>query len=52
MKPALLALLLATAAPSLADEVLWDSYGVPHIYADSEAGAFKGFGWAQAHAGG
>ncbi|OYW15848.1 MAG: acylase, partial [Sphingomonadales bacterium 12-62-5] len=48
MKPALFALLLATAAPALADEVLWDSYGVPHIYADSEAGAFKGFGWAQA----
>jgi acyl-homoserine-lactone acylase len=48
MKPALFALLLVTAAPALADEVLWDSYGVPHIYADSEAAAFKGFGWAQA----
>ena len=53
MKIALLAACLlastaAIAAPSLADEVLWDSYGVPHIYADSEAGAFKGFGWAQA----
>jgi acyl-homoserine-lactone acylase len=31
MKPALFALLLVTAAPALADEVLWDSYGVPHI---------------------
>jgi acyl-homoserine-lactone acylase len=27
---------------------LWDSYGVPHIYAKDEAGAFRGFGWAQA----
>jgi acyl-homoserine-lactone acylase len=48
MKPALFALLLASAAPALADEVLWDRYGVPHIEASTEAGAFKGFGWAQA----
>ena len=51
MKPivaATLALLLASAAPALADEVLWDKYGVPHIQAATEAGAFKGFGWAQA----
>jgi acyl-homoserine-lactone acylase len=49
MKPHAFALLLAcTAAPALADEVLWDRYGVPHIHADTEAGAFKGFGWAQA----
>ncbi|OYQ33874.1 acylase [Sandarakinorhabdus cyanobacteriorum] len=48
MKPLVLALLLASATPALADEVLWDRHGVPHIIADSEAGAFKGFGWAQA----
>ena len=48
MKPALFALLLLGGSPVVADEVLWDSYGVPHIHADSEAGAFKGFGWAQA----
>ncbi len=29
-------------------EILWDRYGVPHIYARNEAGAFYGFGWAQA----
>ncbi len=29
-------------------EILWDRYGVPHIYAQSEAGAFYGFGYAQA----
>lgn len=48
MKRTVFALLLATAAPALADEVLWDRYGVPHIEASTEAGAFKGFGWAQA----
>jgi acyl-homoserine-lactone acylase len=31
-------------------EILWDSYGVPHVYANTEAGAFYGFGWAQAQA--
>jgi acyl-homoserine-lactone acylase len=48
MKPVLLAVLLASAAPALADDVLWDRHGVPHIHASTEAGAFKGFGWAQA----
>jgi acyl-homoserine-lactone acylase len=28
-------------------EVLWDSYGVPHIFAKDAAAAFYGFGWAQ-----
>jgi acyl-homoserine-lactone acylase len=36
----------ATAAPH--GEILWDSYGVPHIYASNETGVFYGFGWAQA----
>jgi len=35
----------ATAA-----EVLWDTWGVPHIFADDAPGLFSGFGWAQAHA--
>ncbi|WP_258077048.1 acylase [Xanthomonas arboricola] len=30
-------------------EILWDRYGVPHIYARTEAGTFYGFGWAQTH---
>jgi len=30
-------------------EILWDSFGVPHIYARTEAGGFYGFGFAQAH---
>ncbi|PZU58460.1 MAG: acylase [Sphingobium sp.] len=29
-------------------EILWDSFGVPHIYARTEAGGFYGFGYAQA----
>lgn len=29
-------------------EVLWDSFGVPHIYAKTEEGGFYGFGYAQA----
>lgn len=39
------------AAPAFGGgEILWDSYGVPHIYAKTEAGAFYGFGWAQTQA--
>jgi len=30
-------------------EILWDTWGVPHIYADDEASAFRAFGWAQMH---
>lgn len=30
-------------------EILWDRYGVPHVYAKTEAGTFYGFGWAQTH---
>jgi acyl-homoserine-lactone acylase len=29
-------------------EILWDSFGVPHIFAKTEAGGFYGFGYAQA----
>jgi acyl-homoserine lactone acylase PvdQ len=37
----------ADAAPAV--EILWDRYGVPHIYGSDEALVFYGFGWAQAH---
>lgn len=30
-----------------ANEILWDMWGVPHIYAASNADAFYAFGWAQ-----
>ena len=38
-----------TGTPAVRDEILWDRYGVPHVYAHDTAGAFYGFGWAQAH---
>ncbi|MBW4477626.1 MAG: acylase [Tolypothrix brevis GSE-NOS-MK-07-07A] len=28
-------------------EILWDTYGIPHIYAKDTASAFRAFGWAQ-----
>ncbi|QUT06785.1 penicillin acylase family protein [Sphingobium phenoxybenzoativorans] len=61
MRPIFLGLLLsatmlagpASTAPSAktkwgGGEILWDSFGVPHIYAKTEAGGFYGFGYAQA----
>ena len=30
-------------------EILWDEWGVPHIYADDSPALFRAFGWAQAH---
>src|SRR5207244_3138231 len=30
-------------------EILWDTWGTPHIYAENGAGLFYAFGWAQAH---
>lgn len=45
--------LLVLAAPLWAkapasNEILWDSYGVPHIYGKTERAVFYGYGWAQA----
>lgn len=39
------------AAPSYTprvNEILWDTYGVPHIYGVDAPSAFYGYGWAQA----
>jgi acyl-homoserine-lactone acylase len=30
-------------------EILWDTWGVPHVYAEDAPGLFYAFGWAQAH---
>ena len=30
------------------NEILWDTWGIPHIYARDATGLFHGFGWAQA----
>src|SRR5215217_2966497 len=38
-------------SPGLAEaELLWDIWGVPHIFADDTVNLFYGFGWAQMHA--
>ena len=29
-------------------EILWDTWGVPHIYSADNEGLFYAFGWAQA----
>jgi acyl-homoserine-lactone acylase len=31
-------------------EILWDAWGVPHIFASTDADAFRAFGWAQMRA--
>ena len=30
-------------------EILWDNWGVPHIYSPTEEGLFRAMGWAQMH---
>ena len=30
-------------------EILWDTWGVPHIYSQDSTGLFRAFGWAQTH---
>ncbi len=60
--PLACAALLATAAPAALTtnatlsarpdtpgrtDILWDTWGVPHIFAPDEAGLFRAFGWAQ-----
>ncbi len=46
------ALLAATACArgATTTEILWDKWGVPHIYAPTDAQAFKAFGYAQMEA--
>jgi acyl-homoserine-lactone acylase len=34
-------------APPAGTEILWDTYGVPHIYAKDRSGLAYAFGWAQ-----
>ncbi len=38
----------AAAGNAGGGEIVWDSFGVPHVYAKTESGAFWGFGYAQA----
>lgn len=36
--------------PDPTAEILWDTWGVPHIFAQQEQALFRAFGWAQARA--
>jgi acyl-homoserine-lactone acylase len=39
----------AAFRPTHGSEILWDRYGVAHVYGRSVNDLFYGFGWAQAH---
>jgi len=39
----------AANAQSRKTEILWDNWGVPHIYGKTTAGMYYAFGWAQMH---
>ncbi|NBD17964.1 MAG: acylase [Cyanobacteria bacterium] len=48
----LLALLINNSGSAIEpdqSEILWDTYGVPHIYSEDENSSFYAFGWAQMH---
>jgi acyl-homoserine-lactone acylase len=49
--PILLALILTLTScavnPTQTTEILWDTWGVPHIFARNAPELFKAFGWAQ-----
>lgn len=38
----------AAASPQKGTEILWDKFGVAHVYAKSTEDLFYGYGWAQA----
>ena len=46
----LYSILSATCASAAAPEILWDKYGVPHIFASDRESMFYAEGWAQAQA--
>lgn len=52
LAPSVLAQRPTTAPTAVANrngsrDILWDQWGVPHIFSDSSADAFYAFGWAQ-----
>src|SRR5689334_15331826 len=38
----------SSSEPASRNEILWDTWGIPHIYGKNAVGLFHGFGWAQA----
>lgn len=49
--PFILLCLCAYTSPAqqVKTEILWDTYGVPHVFAGNTAEMYQGFGWAQMH---
>ena len=43
-----IAVSVATAQQAITTEILWDKWGVPHIYAADNPSLFYAYGWAQA----
>ena len=39
--------LVSAATPAAQTEILWDTYGIPHIYAPNREAMFYAHGWAQ-----
>ena len=39
----------AVGQPASGAEILWDTWGVPHVFAVDVDSAFRAFGWAQMH---
>jgi acyl-homoserine-lactone acylase len=37
----------SSAQMAKSTEILWDTYGIPHIYGKDAQNAFQAFGWAQ-----
>ncbi|HKJ03019.1 MAG TPA: penicillin acylase family protein, partial [Longimicrobiales bacterium] len=37
----------ATSSGPSRDEILWDTWGVPHVYGTTDEAVFRGQGWAQ-----
>jgi len=50
MRTLLLCSILAASSAVAAPEILWDKYGVPHIFAATREQMFYAHGWAQAQA--
>src|SRR6202034_4807876 len=46
----LCSMIAAGSAAAAAPEILWDKYGVPHIFASDRESMFYAHGWAQAQA--
>lgn len=44
---ALVLIIPSFSSPPRITEVMWDTYGIPHIYGENTRSTFQAFGWAQ-----